>query len=53
MFERGGNTRTKPQEIKRDQPSDKTIIFCCPNAGYYEYMFCEVSVHNFPISNII
>lgn len=24
-----------------DELSEGTIIFCCPNAGYYEYMYCD------------
>lgn len=26
----------------RETMSEGTMIICCPNAGYYEYMFYEV-----------
>jgi len=36
----GGGRRRKTRG--EDELSEGTIIFCCPNAGYYEYMYCDV-----------
>ncbi len=39
----GGRRKTKNE----DELSEGTIIFCCPNAGYYEYMYCDVRILDF------
>jgi len=36
----GGGRRRQTRD--EDKLSEGTIIFCCPNAGYYEYMYCDV-----------